>query len=49
VLVSPVTLESVMFTVPVSPSTLSWAPGQASSPARVTTNEGIAKAVNHEP
>ena len=48
-LVSPVTFESVRFTVPVSPSTSSWKPGQASKPARVTTNDGMAKRVKMEP
>ena len=40
---------SVMFTVPVSPSTLSWKPCQASSPARVTTNDGMSKRVKRNP
>jgi hypothetical protein len=38
-----------MFTVPVLPSTSNWAPGQAKSPANVTTNDGTAKRVNTEP
>ena len=35
--------------MPVSPSTSSWNPGHAKSPASVTTKDGTAKRVNTEP
>ena len=41
--------ELLRFTVPVVPRTCSNAPCQASSPARVTTNEGMRKRVKSEP
>ena len=46
---SPVIFGSFRLTVPVSPSTLSWNPGHAKSPASVTTNDGTTKRVNTEP
>ena len=40
---------SVMFTVPVSPRTASWAPCQPRKPASVTTKDGIASHVTIVP
>jgi hypothetical protein len=49
VLARPTTSLSLRLTVPVSPSTHSNAPCQASNPASVTTNDGTWKRVNHVP
>ena len=47
--VRPVMVGSVMLTVPVSPSTLSRTPWNASRPASVTTNDGTPKRVETSP
>ncbi len=46
---SPVIVPSLMFSVPVSPSTYSSAPCQVNRPARVTTNDGTPKPENNMP
>ena len=48
-LARPVIFESVMLIVPVLPRTWSCAPCHVSSPASVTTNEGIPNVVNSAP